>query len=189
MCGVLTAGWFNSSLRYRVLYHSAHLHIYTLEIKVWPNSHISLCLLLFQISFLVYNEDLILALSIWGQLLFYISHNTSFARSVLRVVLWFCSVYCPAGCKNVTGDVWGNSEQGYRDVSTLHIIRPRWFKPFIGWGSCLKVALFSSAADISPVQVGCPCWSCSWSSRRSCHRDPWEKPNTLRSHFFQWCPL
>ncbi|XP_058503011.1 discoidin, CUB and LCCL domain-containing protein 1 [Solea solea] len=29
------------------------------------------------------------------------------------------SVYCPAGCKNVAGDVWGNSEQGYRDTSVL----------------------------------------------------------------------
>lgn len=29
------------------------------------------------------------------------------------------NVYCPAGCKNVTGDVWGNSEQGYRDTSVL----------------------------------------------------------------------
>lgn len=29
------------------------------------------------------------------------------------------SVYCPAGCKNVTGDVWGSSEQGYRDTSVL----------------------------------------------------------------------
>ncbi|XP_056300344.1 discoidin, CUB and LCCL domain-containing protein 1 isoform X2 [Pseudoliparis swirei] len=29
------------------------------------------------------------------------------------------SVYCPAGCKNVTGAVWGNSEQGYRDTSVL----------------------------------------------------------------------
>ncbi|KAF7663874.1 hypothetical protein LDENG_00199400 [Lucifuga dentata] len=29
------------------------------------------------------------------------------------------SVYCPAGCKGVTGDVWGNSEQGYRDTSVL----------------------------------------------------------------------
>ncbi|XP_071757746.1 discoidin, CUB and LCCL domain-containing protein 1 isoform X2 [Centroberyx gerrardi] len=29
------------------------------------------------------------------------------------------SVYCPAGCKNVTGDIWGNSEQGYRDTSVL----------------------------------------------------------------------
>ncbi|XP_071326739.1 discoidin, CUB and LCCL domain-containing protein 1 isoform X2 [Trachinotus anak] len=28
-------------------------------------------------------------------------------------------VYCPAGCKNVTGDVWGNSEHGYRDTSVL----------------------------------------------------------------------
>ncbi|TKS81881.1 Discoidin, CUB and LCCL domain-containing protein 1 [Collichthys lucidus] len=31
----------------------------------------------------------------------------------------YLSVYCPAGCKNVTGDVWGNSEQGYRDTSVL----------------------------------------------------------------------
>uniref|UniRef100_UPI0037E72EBC discoidin, CUB and LCCL domain-containing protein 1 isoform X2 n=1 Tax=Semicossyphus pulcher TaxID=241346 RepID=UPI0037E72EBC len=29
------------------------------------------------------------------------------------------SAYCPAGCKNVTGDIWGNSEQGYRDTSVL----------------------------------------------------------------------
>ncbi|KAL3060467.1 hypothetical protein OYC64_014926 [Pagothenia borchgrevinki] len=29
------------------------------------------------------------------------------------------SVYCPAGCKDVTGDVWGNSEKGYRDTSVL----------------------------------------------------------------------
>nr|XP_046254871.1 discoidin, CUB and LCCL domain-containing protein 1 isoform X2 [Scatophagus argus] len=31
----------------------------------------------------------------------------------------YLSVYCPAGCKNVTGDVWGNSDQGYRDTSVL----------------------------------------------------------------------
>ncbi|XP_047454712.1 discoidin, CUB and LCCL domain-containing protein 1 isoform X2 [Mugil cephalus] len=29
------------------------------------------------------------------------------------------SVYCPAGCKSVAGDVWGNSDQGYRDTSVL----------------------------------------------------------------------
>ncbi|XP_062254802.1 discoidin, CUB and LCCL domain-containing protein 1 isoform X1 [Platichthys flesus] len=29
------------------------------------------------------------------------------------------SVYCPAGCKSVAGDVWGNSERGYRDTSVL----------------------------------------------------------------------
>ncbi|XP_034465764.1 discoidin, CUB and LCCL domain-containing protein 1 isoform X2 [Hippoglossus hippoglossus] len=29
------------------------------------------------------------------------------------------SVYCPAGCKSVTGNVWGNSELGYRDTSVL----------------------------------------------------------------------
>ncbi|XP_049587208.1 discoidin, CUB and LCCL domain-containing protein 1 isoform X2 [Syngnathus scovelli] len=28
-------------------------------------------------------------------------------------------VYCPAGCKNVTGDIWGGPEQGYRDTSVL----------------------------------------------------------------------
>ncbi|XP_077382717.1 discoidin, CUB and LCCL domain-containing protein 1 isoform X2 [Festucalex cinctus] len=29
------------------------------------------------------------------------------------------SVYCPAGCKNVAGDIWGGPEQGYRDTSVL----------------------------------------------------------------------
>lgn len=29
------------------------------------------------------------------------------------------SVYCPAGCRNVPGDIWGSSEQGYRDTSVL----------------------------------------------------------------------
>ncbi|XP_061675231.1 discoidin, CUB and LCCL domain-containing protein 1 isoform X2 [Syngnathoides biaculeatus] len=29
------------------------------------------------------------------------------------------SVYCPAGCKNVTGDVWGRPDRGYRDTSVL----------------------------------------------------------------------
>ncbi|CAG00056.1 unnamed protein product, partial [Tetraodon nigroviridis] len=29
------------------------------------------------------------------------------------------SVYCPAGCRNVTEDVWGSWEQGYRDTSVL----------------------------------------------------------------------
>ncbi|KAM7420505.1 hypothetical protein PAMA_014967 [Pampus argenteus] len=29
------------------------------------------------------------------------------------------NVYCPAGCKNAAGDVWGSSEQGYRDTSVL----------------------------------------------------------------------
>ncbi|XP_076016809.1 discoidin, CUB and LCCL domain-containing protein 1 [Genypterus blacodes] len=29
------------------------------------------------------------------------------------------SAFCPAGCKDVAGDVWGNSEQGYRDTSVL----------------------------------------------------------------------
>ncbi|NXD84554.1 DCBD1 protein, partial [Halcyon senegalensis] len=29
------------------------------------------------------------------------------------------SIYCPAGCKNITGDIWGNPSQGYRDTSVL----------------------------------------------------------------------
>ncbi|XP_057689554.1 discoidin, CUB and LCCL domain-containing protein 1 isoform X2 [Corythoichthys intestinalis] len=29
------------------------------------------------------------------------------------------SVYCPAGCKNVTGEVWGGPDRGYRDTSVL----------------------------------------------------------------------
>ncbi|XP_030637876.1 discoidin, CUB and LCCL domain-containing protein 1 [Chanos chanos] len=29
------------------------------------------------------------------------------------------SVSCPAGCKNVTGQIWGHYEQGYRDTSVL----------------------------------------------------------------------
>ncbi|XP_032658738.1 discoidin, CUB and LCCL domain-containing protein 1-like isoform X3 [Chelonoidis abingdonii] len=29
------------------------------------------------------------------------------------------SVFCPAGCKGVMGDIWGNAKQGYRDTSVL----------------------------------------------------------------------
>nr|XP_057940312.1 discoidin, CUB and LCCL domain-containing protein 1 [Doryrhamphus excisus] len=29
------------------------------------------------------------------------------------------SVYCPAGCKNVAGDIWGGPDHGYRDTSVL----------------------------------------------------------------------
>ncbi|OXB60271.1 hypothetical protein ASZ78_011091, partial [Callipepla squamata] len=29
------------------------------------------------------------------------------------------SVYCPAGCKDIEGDIWGNVKQGYRDTSVL----------------------------------------------------------------------
>ncbi|NWX17348.1 DCBD1 protein, partial [Aegotheles bennettii] len=29
------------------------------------------------------------------------------------------SVYCPAGCKDIAGDIWGNPTQGYRDTSVL----------------------------------------------------------------------
>ncbi|NXK90880.1 DCBD1 protein, partial [Formicarius rufipectus] len=28
-------------------------------------------------------------------------------------------VYCPAGCKDIHGDIWGNPSQGYRDTSVL----------------------------------------------------------------------
>ncbi|NWY05690.1 DCBD1 protein, partial [Nothoprocta ornata] len=28
-------------------------------------------------------------------------------------------VYCPAGCKDIAGDIWGNVRQGYRDTSVL----------------------------------------------------------------------
>ncbi|NWH72700.1 DCBD1 protein, partial [Piaya cayana] len=28
-------------------------------------------------------------------------------------------VYCPAGCKDIDGDIWGNPTQGYRDTSVL----------------------------------------------------------------------
>ncbi|XP_046759624.1 discoidin, CUB and LCCL domain-containing protein 1-like isoform X2 [Gallus gallus] len=29
------------------------------------------------------------------------------------------SVYCPAGCKDIEGDIWGNTKEGYRDTSVL----------------------------------------------------------------------
>ncbi|XP_039585028.1 discoidin, CUB and LCCL domain-containing protein 1-like isoform X7 [Passer montanus] len=29
------------------------------------------------------------------------------------------SVYCPAGCKDIHGDIWGNPSQGYQDTSVL----------------------------------------------------------------------
>uniref|UniRef100_A0A8C9ER34 Discoidin, CUB and LCCL domain containing 1 n=1 Tax=Pavo cristatus TaxID=9049 RepID=A0A8C9ER34_PAVCR len=28
-------------------------------------------------------------------------------------------VYCPAGCKDIEGDIWGNTKEGYRDTSVL----------------------------------------------------------------------
>ena len=57
------------------------------------------------------------------------------AGGLSPVSVLLLSVYCPAGCKDVpVGDVKGNSEQGYRDVSRaigpvlllnwLHIISP-----------------------------------------------------------------
>lgn len=29
-----------------------------------------------------------------------------------------CSRYCPAGCRDIAGDISGNIGEGYRDVST-----------------------------------------------------------------------
>nr|XP_033809863.1 discoidin, CUB and LCCL domain-containing protein 1-like isoform X2 [Geotrypetes seraphini] len=29
------------------------------------------------------------------------------------------SVYCPAGCKDIAGDIWGEAAQGYRDTSVI----------------------------------------------------------------------
>ena len=56
------------------------------------------------------------------------------AGGLSPVSVLLLSVYCPAGCKDVPGEVIGNSEQGYRDVSRairpvlllnwLHIISP-----------------------------------------------------------------
>lgn len=34
------------------------------------------------------------------------------------------SVYCPAGCKDIHGDIWGNPSQGYRDVSVGTMVHP-----------------------------------------------------------------
>jgi hypothetical protein len=39
------------------------------------------------------------------------------AGGLSPVSVLLLSVYCPAGCKDVPGEVTGNSEQGYRDVS------------------------------------------------------------------------
>lgn len=85
------------------------------------------CFLPLQILFRVYSEDLILTRHFLGKSTFPAIESAGMDQCLcsLRAVLSFLSVYCPAGCKNVTGDVSGNSEQGYRDVSTPRFIRWR----------------------------------------------------------------
>lgn len=101
------------------------------------------------------------------------------------------SVYCPAGCKNATGDVWGNSEQGYRDVSTQAFIRPNcsvFILLILLLDKCLGRPLFC-ASDLSPVQVCRPRRSRVWRRRRSRHCDSREKSYSLRIHLCQRDPL
>ncbi|NWI64305.1 DCBD1 protein, partial [Todus mexicanus] len=44
----------------------------------------------------------------------------SYATTQHPAPLTLCfSVYCPAGCKDIHGDIWGNPSQGYRDTSVL----------------------------------------------------------------------
>nr|XP_034975940.1 discoidin, CUB and LCCL domain-containing protein 1-like isoform X1 [Zootoca vivipara] len=58
-----------------------------------------------------------------GFLLSYASGNQSDLISCLQKGIHYekeqIRVYCPAGCKGVTGDIWGNTNQGYRDTSVL----------------------------------------------------------------------
>uniref|UniRef100_A0A3Q4G1C4 Si:dkey-34d22.1 n=1 Tax=Neolamprologus brichardi TaxID=32507 RepID=A0A3Q4G1C4_NEOBR len=54
-----------------------------------------------------------------GFLLSYATDQQPDLISCLQRGSHFSFVYCPAGCQKVTGDVWGNSEHGYRDTSVL----------------------------------------------------------------------
>ncbi|XP_026558258.1 discoidin, CUB and LCCL domain-containing protein 1-like isoform X1 [Pseudonaja textilis] len=58
-----------------------------------------------------------------GFLLSYASGNRSDLISCLQKGIHYNTeqirVYCPAGCKGVAGDIWGNVNQGYRDTSVL----------------------------------------------------------------------
>ncbi|XP_063167979.1 discoidin, CUB and LCCL domain-containing protein 1-like [Candoia aspera] len=58
-----------------------------------------------------------------GFLLSYASGNQSDLISCLQKGIHYNTeqirAYCPAGCKGVTGDIWGNLNQGYRDTSVL----------------------------------------------------------------------
>lgn len=40
---------------------------------------------------------------------------------VLNITHLFSSVFCPGGCKDVAGEIWGQHGQGYRDVSPLFL--------------------------------------------------------------------
>lgn len=57
-------------------------------------------------------------------------------RGVAALTPPCCSVYCPAGCKDIEGDIWGNAHQGYRDVRTEPAPTPRGdtpLSPTRGW--------------------------------------------------------
>ncbi|KAM3829646.1 discoidin, CUB and LCCL domain-containing protein 1-like [Vipera latastei] len=58
-----------------------------------------------------------------GFLLSYASGNRSDLISCLQKGIHYnkeqIRAYCPAGCKGVAGDIWGNVNQGYRDTSVL----------------------------------------------------------------------
>uniref|UniRef100_A0A8D2J2Q1 Discoidin, CUB and LCCL domain containing 1 n=3 Tax=Varanus komodoensis TaxID=61221 RepID=A0A8D2J2Q1_VARKO len=58
-----------------------------------------------------------------GFLLSYASGNQPDLISCLQKGIHYdkqlIRAYCPAGCKGVTGDLWGNADQGYRDTSVL----------------------------------------------------------------------
>nr|XP_056702428.1 discoidin, CUB and LCCL domain-containing protein 1-like [Euleptes europaea] len=58
-----------------------------------------------------------------GFLLSYASGNQPDLISCLQKGIHYSKeqlrVYCPAGCKEVPGDIWGNMKQGYRDTSVL----------------------------------------------------------------------
>ncbi|XP_053124122.1 discoidin, CUB and LCCL domain-containing protein 1-like isoform X2 [Hemicordylus capensis] len=58
-----------------------------------------------------------------GFLLSYARGNQSDLISCLQKGIHYnqerIRVYCPAGCKGVPGDIWGNTNQGYRDTSVL----------------------------------------------------------------------
>ncbi|XP_067329759.1 discoidin, CUB and LCCL domain-containing protein 1-like isoform X1 [Anolis sagrei] len=58
-----------------------------------------------------------------GFLISYASGNQSDLISCLQKGIHYdkkiIRAYCPAGCKGITGDIWGNMDQGYRDTSVL----------------------------------------------------------------------
>lgn len=88
------------------------------------------------------------------------------------------SVYCPAGCKDIHGDIWGNPSQGYRDVSVGTIVhlpgmvptacvaiachpqQPRSDECGLGvLGPAMAICPYSPLpADISAMQGSCARW-------------------------------